>query len=58
MKAIPEDRAEVIVAGRRPLRILAAMYWIAPKLTMRLVSGVRAREFQEEFSRARGRPLT
>jgi short-subunit dehydrogenase len=52
VKAIREDRAEIVVANRavRPLILLSA---IAPRLTARLTRNRRAREFAEDFARAK-----
>jgi short-subunit dehydrogenase len=52
VKAIREDRAEIVVASRavRPLILLSAM---APRLAARLTRNRRAREFSEDFMRAK-----
>ena len=40
LEALREDRAEVIV-NRGPIRPLAALYWLAPKTTVRLLGNRR-----------------
>jgi short-subunit dehydrogenase len=54
LEAVREDRAEVIV-NRGPIRPLAALYWLAPKTTVRLLGSRRARHYAEDYARARGR---
>jgi short-subunit dehydrogenase len=54
LKAVREDRAEVIV-NRGPIRALAVFYWLAPKTAVRLLGSARARQYAEDYARARGR---
>jgi short-subunit dehydrogenase len=54
LEAVREDRAEVIV-NRGPIRPLAALYWMAPKTVVRVLGSRRAREYAEDYARARGR---
>src|SRR5215211_680927 len=54
LEAVREDRAEVIV-NRGPIRPLAALYWLAPKTTVRLLGNRSTRHYAEDYARARGR---
>ena len=54
LEALREDRAEVIV-NRGPIRPLAALYWLAPKTTVRLLGNRRTRRYAEDYAHARGR---
>jgi short-subunit dehydrogenase len=54
LAAVREDRAEVIL-NRGPIRPLAALYWLAPSTTVRLLGNRRARHYAEDYARARGR---
>jgi short-subunit dehydrogenase len=54
LEAVREDRAEVIL-NRGPIRPLAALYWLAPQTTVRLLGNRRARHYAEDYARARGR---
>jgi short-subunit dehydrogenase len=54
VRAIREDRAEIIVGGRA-LRPLSLLYHAAPKLYTRLGDNRRTREFSDAFARARQR---
>ncbi|HYU60853.1 MAG TPA: SDR family NAD(P)-dependent oxidoreductase [Solirubrobacterales bacterium] len=54
VRAIREDRAEIIVGGRI-LRPLALLYHAAPKLFARISDNRRQREFADAFARARER---
>lgn len=54
VKAVREDRAEVLVAGPGA-RPLIAIHALAPKLAQWLNNRRRSREFAEAYARARGR---
>jgi short-subunit dehydrogenase len=55
VKAIRDDRAEVLVAGPGS-RPLIALHALAPRLAQWLNNRRQAREFAEAYVRARGRP--
>ena len=54
VKAIREDRAEVIVSGG-PIRPVIGLYATAPRTALRLLASRRTRKFAQQYARARGR---
>jgi len=54
VKAVREDRAEVIVSGG-PIRPVIGLYATAPRTALRLLASRRTRKFAQQYARARGR---